>query len=443
MKKKEKKANSDYAKNQKHINLSSIAKKALKYLGIFSFSVLIILNLILWYLGDSNIMITAIFYALLWLVARALINGVSLSDENRINFKLAASTLIVGLLIVELTLKYVVGCYNYNFDVPQLERLGRKYVRKQSDLRLKNYEPNTIEAHIDIGSDEYHYSHSYNSLGLRGAEPSTNITLTNIAILGDSYTKGFGAPEDSTWVFLLQQKLNAEKRFAQKIQCLNGGISGSDPFSEYIVLQDLLLKFNPKIVIVDINATDIDDVIHAGGWERYSKSNEIILKPRSWWFPFYQCSFIARYFIHATLHLNSKLLTSQQDKAESKIAITKLEHCITDDYLNLARKYHFKLIVAISPLLPELEDSCFELKPLFENLHNRSDLVVVNLYDGFRNKMNEAGLPYKSIYWPIDGHNNATGYNLWAELVKDTVLNQLAISDSLDEQNAWQVNRLQ
>lgn len=402
------------------------AKKAVKHLAIFIISILIIVNVFLWWLGGSTIVITAIFYALIWVAATGLIRVVFSNPEKRLNFKIAITMLVLALFAVELVLKYLVGNYNYNFDMPAFEALGKKYIKRQADLRLKHYPPNWTETKIDINSDEYHYSHSYNSLGLRGTEPSIDTALTNVVALGDSYTKGFGAPEDSTCVVLLEGKLNQGKGAVKKIQCINGGVSGSDPFAEFIVLEDLLLKFNPKIVIVAVNATDIDDVVHSGGWERYSASNEIVLKSRPWWFPLYQCSFIARYIIHGPLHLNSRLLTDEQEKAESKIAIAKLQHCIADDYLKLARKHHFKLVVVMSPMLRELDNSRFELQPLFDSLNNRPELVVVNLYEGFGHRMKDAGLQNKSLYWPIDGHNNAAGYNLWAELLKGPTASALA-----------------
>jgi lysophospholipase L1-like esterase len=406
--------------------------KILKCILLFFIFLWILLSAFILWSGGSSIILTLTFYALVWLIVTAILKYFSPDKEKFKNYMLFTTILILGLFTIELYLKYIDKSHDYPFDSPALETLGYKYIRKQKDLRLQTNDPFTDEIVTSSRSNEYHYRHVRNSLGLRGKEPLTDTSKFNIAVIGDSFTEGFGAPEDSTWVCLLENKLNQEKVFEQKIQCINGGTCNLDPFSEYVVLEDLLLKFNPKIVILCTSSEDIADVVHAGGWERYNAHGERVLKPRPWWFPVYQCSFIARHLIHSLGHLNYELLTDQEFDRESQIAINKIEKCVTVNYANLAKTHNFKLVVVVNPMLSELETSDFKFKQLTEHLEANENLKVINLFEAFVNEKKINGFDYKSLYWPIDGHNNSKGYNLWAGIVKDSLLNDLYADESLN-----------
>ncbi len=249
-------------------------KRILKYTALFLLTAFALLNIVLGYYGVSSIFLTITIYALVWCAGVLVIQQILKNAATAKNFKLAFTTLLLSLFIGELCLKYIFktnlskqeingSFYSFPYGKPQPENFIRKYVLKQHDTRLINYAAHTHEIR---GRDEFQYLHHYNALGLRGAEPSLDSNKINWVILGDSFTEGSGAPEDSTWTVLLQNELNKNATDTlHPFQCISGGISGSELFSEHLILKELLLHYKPQRVIVAINQTDIDDVVKGGG----------------------------------------------------------------------------------------------------------------------------------------------------------------------------------
>ena len=331
----------------------------IKCLGAFLLLVFIFVNILLAYWGLTSIIITAIVYAFIWCFAWLLVSRIATDIKKRKNYLLLVTSIVMSLFAAELTLKYIIvtddtrgqdfGFSSWPYGVPAIENLISKYGDKR-DMRLKTGHPNTIET---PDGNEYNYPHRYNSLGLRGKDHTPDPTTFTIVGLGDSYTEGFGTPEDSTWLQLLENKLGQRNISGKKIRCINGGIAGSDPFLEYVILEKLLLRYEPKMVLVCINETDIDDVIKSGGWERFSDSGALVCRPHPWWYLMYQSSVIARYVIH--YHRNWLLLNDKEYESEKRNAIEKIENCLMHDYLKLAHEHNFKLIAVIHPLRDELE----------------------------------------------------------------------------------------
>src|ERR1043165_5059079 len=134
------------------------------------------------------------------------------------------------------------------------ERTGQGYVSYYGQVRptwYNTYAPDTT-FYLDHG--DFKYLYKTNSLGIREAELSEpeNDSTCRILTLGDSFTDGVGAPLDSSWPKMLQADLNRENR---NVDIYNAGISGADPFYEYTLLRDKLLKYKPNIVMVGINSS--------------------------------------------------------------------------------------------------------------------------------------------------------------------------------------------
>ncbi len=261
-------------------------KQTLKYIGWFLLSLFIILNLVLGWYGVSSVFLTAIVYALSWKLGSMLLVRLFNNGEYRKRITLLFTSLLVSLFMGELALRYVFkinlsrqemnGSFFYFFPYgkPELENLFRKLGHKEPDLRLSNHVPYWEEMNE---CDEFKYWHRYNSLGLRGKDPSKDTAKINIVGLGDSYTEGVGTPEDSTWLQLVENNLNQVRRGQlKKIQCINGGIMGNEPIAEYIILKELLLPYKPRVVILAVNCTDISDIVELGGWERFNNNHRKI-----------------------------------------------------------------------------------------------------------------------------------------------------------------------
>lgn len=80
--------------------------------------------------------------------------------------------------------------------------------------------------------------------------------------LGDSFTECMGSTGDSTFEHLLAWGNDS-------LEVMNCGMAGSDPFFEYKLFEDKLLKYKPDDVFVFVNVSDIFDVMTRGGFERF------------------------------------------------------------------------------------------------------------------------------------------------------------------------------
>jgi hypothetical protein len=399
-------------------------RKVLSTIVLTLVLLLAIINLVLGFWGVSSILLTITIYGISIAIGLFGIKWLPINERLSSNLKLSFLSLMISLFAGELGLKYIFkknlqkeeldgGFFFSNpYGGHQINHLARKYILGLDDPTLINAAPNSTER---IGETEFVYTHNYNSLGLRGREYSKVPNIVNIVTLGDSYTEGIGTPEDSTWSNILESKL-MEKQIGENhpktFQVLNGGLSGSDPFAEYFILKKLLLQYKPRFVVIAINQTDITDVIRQGGFER----NKQFPSP-PWWTFIYQFSTIFRAIIHTFHPVNWLLLTESENYHAERVAINKLEKCLTNEFQSLSNQNNFQIIVVLHPLLSELESNKFSLCELEYDLSKFPQIKVVNLFNEFKKVHKENKIPYKTFYWPKDGHHNSYGYFIWAKLI--------------------------
>lgn len=403
-------------------------KSILIFIGVF-----IVVNFFWGFLGISSIFLTLSFYGLLGFCGVQLINLFKIEQSKKLNYKLFVIVLLVGLFTVELVLRFGTksylsrgernGDFFYNSPYKQLrlDYFKRKYVIKQHDCQLRIHAPGTSEF---IKRHEFNYRHQFNSLGLRGKEPKQDTSVYTILCVGDSFTEGEGAPADSTWPVLFEQLLLTSHPTVN-IQCLNAGVSGSDPFYEYLLVERKLLNYRPKMVIVSINQSDIYDAIVRGGFERFDARGGLVYQQGPWWEIFYQFSYIFRNITHSVFKLNMQLMTDDQYEAEVAKAINKIEHCIYQKFKQLSLRKHFRLVVVLHALQYELEQEQSALKPLVQSFKNDSSITIINLHDALIERHKKQAIAYNTLYWPIDMHHTPTGYALWAEVLKEKLGNKI------------------
>ncbi|HPW67741.1 MAG TPA: hypothetical protein PLS84_11770 [Salinivirgaceae bacterium] len=386
--------------------------------------IFVTLNIILGLLGISSILLTVSVYFSVWLVVKMLIDRFFIKTDQNKNYQLLLATIIISLFLTEVALKYVAkanltyseknGDFFYNSMYKQriLENFGRRYILRQNDIQISTHPANSIDY---LRKPEFAYTHTFNSLGLRDKEPILDTSIVTIIGLGDSFTEGVGSPQDSTWLKLLEG--NIKRLYPnKKMQTLNAGVNGSDPIAEYLLLERQLIRYNPKIVIVCINNSDISDVIVRGGNERFTNGT-VKYSDGPWWEFFYSYSYIFRSIIHSFFNLNYLLLTDKQNEIENKIAIEKLKESINTEYKNLAKKYSFKLVVVLHPMQWELEQKKFMLKDLSSEFKKDTSILTINLYNEYYGFQKNSQYNFNDLYWQTDLHHNSTGYMLWADIL--------------------------
>lgn len=94
---------------------------------------------------------------------------------------------------------------------------------------------------------EFHYTAHINSLGLRDRELPAHPGAYRIAVIGDSYTYGWGVESEQTWVRLVEDKLRAE---GYDVELINLGKPGSGPPFYAELAEKAIPVLHPDLVIV-------------------------------------------------------------------------------------------------------------------------------------------------------------------------------------------------
>lgn len=127
-----------------------------------------------------------------------------------------------------------------------------------------------------IKTGEFQVEYRINEHGLR--DDSFTIQKPNntfrILFLGDSFTEGQAVELSQTMVKRLQEELNSTS-LGQKYQTINGGVAGYSTILEYLYLVERGIKFNPDLVIVNLNMTDFTEERASLKYAKRDKNGEI------------------------------------------------------------------------------------------------------------------------------------------------------------------------
>lgn len=374
-------------------------------------------------LGIVNFLTTFILYSLLVLLVAFAAKAWERKCPSVYKSLLAVIPVLITLFVCEIALWFFIrpedclsyyerlGNYSYHSNtLLQKFRLINRYIPDTWQWIAVN-EPNTNRF---IGEPNHQYEHRYNAVGFRDVDVPIQKKPGEIRImaLGDSFTEGVGTPTDSTWPYLLNLQLRSDSVY----HVMNCGASGSDPFFEYMLLKCRLLPYKPDAVIVCFNQSDIFDVIERGGFERFLPDSTICLKPSPNWEYLYAASMVTRLVAHRVLHYNWLLRQESEFKQMQQEALDKLKNCV-DSFRLLAQQHHFKLLLVMHPLLSDFKQQDRQLVALLNQFHGDDTMLAVNLFDEFQKQMEKQKLTPEQLYWPVDLHNNSTGYRLWSQVM--------------------------
>ncbi len=100
------------------------------------------------------------------------------------------------------------------------------------------------------------WSYTINGDGFRNPKVVQEKGKKRILMLGDSYTFGWGVPEDAVFPRVLEKMLNAGK--AGGFQIINAGIPGYNAAQEYALLDEILPWYTPDWVILNVRVDDAE-----------------------------------------------------------------------------------------------------------------------------------------------------------------------------------------
>jgi len=266
---------------------------------------------------------------------------------------------------------------------------------------------------------EYETSWLTNNEGLKDKPFSVSKNGARIMIMGDSFTEGAGACNDSSYPRQLGVILKDSLLGLNEVW--NCGIAGSDIFFEFVLFRDKLLKYKPDVVIVTLNGTDINETMTRGGFERFIKDSTLQYKRAPWYEPLFAHSFMVRRFVFDVYHYNWLFIKTADEKKQNDAVIAQLCGAM-DSFSVLCQKNNIKLLFAFHPGQIELEKrASYLVEPQITHCREKGYPYVDAREQFYKLGIDTAHAA--TLYWPIDGHFNNKGYNYLAR----TVWKQIAI----------------
>lgn len=309
----------------------------------------------------------------------------------------------------------------FHVNITWSEKIGRgyaSYYNKSTDSWFNIYKPH---ADFDMDNGDFKYHYTINSIGLREREDFfKDSSKQKIIVLGDSYTEGAGTSYDSSYPRFIERALNLQQN---KYEILNAGVSGSDPFFEYMLFKEKLLQYHPQYVLINFNSSDISDYIYRGGMERFKADGTSVFKKGPWYEPLYQYSYVFRFILNNILrytHTNLFLTRHQYQDVVAPQALKEIT-ALLDTMNAMGKKNNFKLLLTLQPVAVELAykkgDNAYS-KTIFERFKDSAithNIAVVNLWPVMETEINKQNM-YRYTY-KHDGHYNGDGYALVANAI--------------------------
>jgi lysophospholipase L1-like esterase len=174
-----------------------------------------------------------------------------LKEVSKTTLRLKLSNLGKNALVLLISLTLVLGVCELILRV--YNPLGFRIKGNKIILPINKKE--IIHHEHGLGKLDKIVIHQRNSLGFRGpelpADFSRGLTLVTV---GGSTTECFDLAEDKTWSYVLGVRL---QRDFTHIWLNNAGLSGNSTFGHYILMQDYLVKLQPKVVIFLVGINDV------------------------------------------------------------------------------------------------------------------------------------------------------------------------------------------
>ena len=270
---------------------------------------------------------------------------------------------------------------------------------------------------------EFDYELRTNSLGIRDVEHPTDKPPGELRIigLGDSFTEGQGARYEDSYLQVLQRNLNS-KQDRVHVRVVVGGVAGSDPFYCYRLLKDKLLQFQPDVVTLTINQSDVMDVITRGGNERFRDDGTVQFAepPGDEWI--FARSHLYRVFLMVVLGHDWFGLSPSEHATKRAEAVEKMQS-IVGEFQKLGSENDFRLLVILHPDVFELTTASYAFDADALKKHFAENAVdYVDLLEYFRERVGPDRESQESLYWKKDFHLNEAGYRLFAEGVEECLL---------------------
>jgi lysophospholipase L1-like esterase len=177
----------------------------------------------------------------------------SQSPNNRLNSNLVRTLLLASVAIAAAVFALLVGEVIVRIFAPT-ERL---VPLNEVILGITAQKPNVSGDHIVPHT--FAVSYQTNSQRFRSDKtftPYSDPRVARVAVVGDSFTFGWGANDDQTYPSRLEQLLNSK---VGPTEVLNAGVCGTGTGNEALWYDLWVRRFHPNLVILTVVPNDVDD----------------------------------------------------------------------------------------------------------------------------------------------------------------------------------------
>jgi len=370
--------------------------------------------------GESSVLTSLLFLIALggWgtVAVHVLIRAISGTSRLYSQVNLAAASGLIMIIGVELFLRYGLGTYA-TYGERNGSRVYKSIYAYKNPTWYHLYQSNSTETWVRT---EFTHTRRINALGLadRDVPVAKNPGEYRIIALGDSFTEGVGATSEETWVRVLERQVRAAPG-GEAVGVMNAGISASDLLFEYVLLRDRLRPYQPDLVIVALNNSDITDVITRGGMERFRADGTVQGRPGPAWDGLYGISYITRHIVHDVFGYSWLLLRPAGRAAAEGAAAETLRSTLTA-IGSLCADLGARFLVAFHPHEYEVRDGRYQPEAfdrLVDEVTAAQPVPAVDLLELYQRGGRVTAGNARDFYWPLDIHHNARGYALMGEMI--------------------------
>jgi hypothetical protein len=281
-----------------------------------------------------------------------------------------------------------------------------------SPFKHFNYKENYAaqpNSEVSIIKNEFTYVHQYNELGHR-EEPIDSFKNKEVMLLlGDSFSEGVGVSSDSTPSNILEE-------FVSNYKFYNAGLSGSDIFQDYKKLEQLLPILKPKLVLLQLNSSDVAEVYYRGGADRFEKRNKKTNFPL-WEIP-YSFSYLFRLLGQNVLDINPSIWADNESSKAHTLNSLKLIYGEILHINNFCKKNNTQLLLILNATANELINN-FSIYDVYDKNLVKNGIPHFYIYKSNQEKKIISKENIGEYFYTYDQHYKAKGYRTFAYFVVD------------------------
>lgn len=330
---------------------------------------------------------------------------------TKITWLLTIATITVIIVGTELILR------NSKLFINYYEKNGENSIGVTEILKVPWLWINSPNSQRVVEKKEYHQVFQFGPDGLVNAPLSVEKKKEECRLIfvGDSFIQGFGDTEGLGVTGRFESIINKNHNILTPYQIINAGIGGSDPVFAYELINRVLLKYKPNLILLFVNFTDIQDLMRRGGLDRFT-SDGYLKKLAPWWVGLYSQSHLFRAFAKTILKYDENFIPVDEYQERENSAAEDIVKAIFKIHQAL-KQNQLDLLVMMHPLQQELEKG--QLSPSLLKVKDsliEKDVDVVDLTPAFLER-----IPADSVqeyYWKLDGHHNPKGYSTLASIVE-------------------------